>query len=181
MGEQMAINRCFKGLADMRTLCDVPAGPGRLFSFWEKKGFFVTGVELSDPMFAAATKEHHKLKLEGSVISGDIFRLKDILKEPYDVVACIRFIYYFERDKRIEVLRALSAVSRHYILIQYKTTETTRGRSHANRLGKRHKYFVSNQEIVAELKEAGLKCHRIVPISRFSNRVFVLAKKPSLE
>jgi hypothetical protein len=181
-GEQRALNRCVEGLADVRTLCDAPSGPGRLFRYWKKKDLHVTAVELSDPMVVAAREEHRRLKMSGSVLHGDVFGLKHLLQEEPDIVACIRFIYYFSRDKRIELLRVLSATSRRYVLTQYKSKETMKGRSNAGQPRKKGRqfpvHFCSHRQITGEVEEAGMTCVRIVPISQFSDRVFVLTEKP---
>lgn len=183
MGEQRALNRCLEGLAELRTLCDAPSGPGRLFSYWKTKGFQVTAVELSEPMAEAAKREGLRLDLKGSVLHGDVFALGDLLEEKADIVASIRFIYYFNTERRIALLRTLSTSSQRYVLVQYKTMETLKGRLKCTygRRKERHQYhkeFCSYSQIAQELEGAGLTCLRIEPISRFSDRVFVLAENP---
>jgi cyclopropane fatty-acyl-phospholipid synthase-like methyltransferase len=180
-GEQRALDRCLEGLDDVRTICDAPSGPGYLFHYWHKKGFHVTGVDLSEPTVAAAREEHRRHNLSGSILYGDVFRLKEFLKDPPDLVASIRFMYYLDREERMEFLRVVSAASRRYALIQYKTMETLRSRITLRRRRKRGKqpakYFCSFRQIADEVEEAGMRCVRIVPISQFSDRVFVVAEK----
>ena len=51
--EFRALDRCLAELADVRTICDVPTGPGRLFPYWRRRGYAVRGFDYSDEMVAA--------------------------------------------------------------------------------------------------------------------------------
>ena len=180
--EERALDVCLRGLDAVRTVCDAPCGPARLFPYWRGRGFRVFGVDLSTPMVEAAAREHRRLDLKGSVRRGDAFLLSDVMRETPDLVASVRFAYYFERIRRAGLLRSLAAVSRRYVLVQYKTTETLKGQimEMRTRMKPRRpiKYFCSFQQTAEEVREAGLTCLRIVPIREFSDRVFVLAEKP---
>lgn len=180
--ERRAMDRCLRGLADIRRVCDAPCGPGRLFPYWCARGFHVVGVDLSEPMVDAATTEHRQLGLAGSVLHGDAFHLKGLLAEAPDLVASIRFCYYFGRELRIELLRALAASTRRYVLVQYKTSETFKGMQNLKRHRRRQphnaKAHCTAAEIMDEIEAAGLTCLRIAAIGQFSDRVFVLAEHP---
>jgi hypothetical protein len=180
--EERALDWCLRGLDDVRTVCDAPSGPARLFEYWGGKGFRVIGVDISVPMVRAAEEEHHRLGLEGGVHFGDVFRLRGVVEEEVDLVASIRFAYYFDRETRIALMRSLAAATRRYVLVQYKTSETLKGRmverrSWAN-MRRPAKHYCSFEQSAAEVREAGLVCLRIAPISEFSDRAFVLAGKP---
>ena len=181
IGERWALDRCVAMLSAVKSVCDAPCGYGTLFSYWSKKGFQVVGVDLSKPMVTEARDELSRVSLSGNVLYGDIFSLSGLLKERVDLVACVRFIYYFEKTRRVKLLKELAAASNHYVLVQYKTTGTYRGKvrsSEADRKGERQsKYFCSFEQIREELREAGLSNIRIVPISQFSDRVFVIGEK----
>jgi SAM-dependent methyltransferase len=180
--ERRAINKSLADLDNINYVCDAPCGPGRLFSYWGKRGYRVTGVDLSDPMIAAAHETCTAFNPRNVVIKGDAFSLNDSLAgERPDLVASIRFFYYFKRDKRIELLKTMAAASKKYLLVQYKTTETIRGRRRlrmfARSASPSSQQFCSNEEIREELEAAGLELIRIVPISQASDRVFVAARK----
>ena len=183
--EHRAIDRCLRGIEDVRTVCDAPCGPGRLFRYWRKKSMAVIGLDLSPPMVEAAKTAHRELNLQGIVLAGDAFSLSEHLKESGtpDLVASIRFCYYFQSDKRIELLRSLAEASRRYVLVQYKTMATMKGRRNLARSkwrkGTVRKYFSRHQEIGDEMREAGLNCLRIQPIGLASDRVFVLGERMS--
>jgi predicted TPR repeat methyltransferase len=182
--ERRAIARCLKLVGKVETLCDAPCGPGRLFPCWRRWARTVVGVELSDSMVAAAKQLHAAMRLPGYVRKGDAFALRSSLDAPADVVASVRFAYYFDRPQRVDLLRALAAASRRWVLVQYKTSQTFKGRqslareSGKSRPGRSTKFFCSDDEIRAECAEAGLKCLAISRINLGSDRVFVLAEKP---
>ena len=184
--EEHAVMRCLSDLTKVRTICDVPAGPGRLFPFWRQMGFRVYGLDISEPMVQAAAKSLRRNYLQGRVCRGDAFDLPGGFCEMCDLVVSVRFVYYFDRQRRVALLRSLADASRRYVLVQYKTFETVKGKLNLIRRFRRHgvtgggrgKYWCSYGDIVKEIMEAGLRALHIVPISEFSDRVFVLAEKP---
>lgn len=188
--EIRALDKCLEGLTGVRTICDVPSGPGRLFNYWHSKDLRVIGGDLSGDMLEAARKEHAKLRLEGEVVECDAFDLKVKLTEEPDLVASVRFAYYFKSDDRVRLLKSLAAASRRYVLVQYKTTETLKGqmniaRATANPDEKRREHLdkegCSHQRMADEVVKAGLIPLRIVPMGELSDRVFILAEKPGFQ
>lgn len=179
--EWRALDRCLSGRRDLDSICDCPCGPGRLFHYWKRRFRHVDAVDLSDSMVDAASELHGRLGLSGSVQKADAFALRGALETPSDLVASIRFFYYFERPQRVDLLRSLSMASRKYVLVMYKTTATWRGRrNHARTQSSNHalpKKFCSYDEILSEVVEAGLQCLRIQPIGETADRVYVLACK----
>ncbi len=175
--EWRSLDRCFKGVDDVESVCDCPCGPGRLFDYWKKKGCRLTGVDYSKPMVEASRK---LVKEENdSVYYYDAFKLHETGLERPDLVASVRFVYYFKRELRVQLLKVFSEFSRKYVLVQYKTSKTRRGRKNYERSKdkKDSKYFNTYRQIIEELNEAGLSCIRIVPKGDSSDRVFVLAEK----
>ncbi|NOZ20359.1 MAG: class I SAM-dependent methyltransferase [Planctomycetes bacterium] len=179
----MALSRCLRGVKGIRTVCDTPCGPGRLFPYWRSWGFRIIGVDLSESMVRAADQMHHGLHAEGAILRDDAFHLGDILPQSAELVASIRFAYYFDREARGDLLRSFACASERYVLVEYKTRETLKGRiaefRHKRKHGKSIKRFCNHRDILKEVEQAGLHCVRIVPIAEFSDRAFVLAEKPS--
>jgi ubiquinone/menaquinone biosynthesis C-methylase UbiE len=175
--EMRAIDKCLKGLDDIHSVCDIPCGVGTLFPYWHKKGYRVIAADISDPMIEAAGKKFKQSNLEGRVIKCNAFDLRDSLQEnEVELIASIRFFYYFKRDKRIELLKTMAEVSRKYLLVQYKTWETRKGRLNQKIIGA-YKQFCSIEEILEELKVARLDCITILPTSPSgTDRVFVMAR-----
>ena len=178
--EWRAVSRCLKGRDDIKTVCDCPCGPGRIFLYWQKKGFDVIGIDLSEQMTEAAYKLHKNMKLGGRVIKGDAFELDKLLDEKPDLIASVRFFYYFEKDIRIRLLKCFAQATGKYVLAQYKTGQTIKGVFNKLKARKNPypKKFCSFEDITDELRQAGLVCLRIQPIAETSDRIFVLAQKP---
>jgi SAM-dependent methyltransferase len=202
--EFRAISRCLRHTTDIHSVCDVPCGPGRLFEYWAKQGWAVHGLDLSEQMIAAATTTHQHLGLEGDVRLENVFESNGpesngpesngpesngpespdsdmpaaTTLPAADLYASVRFIYYFERDRRIELLKILSKASNHYVLIQYKSLETRKGRKNAARQkdqGVYTKYFCRHRDIRGEIEASGMKFVCIEIIDQSSDRVFALA------
>jgi len=179
--EWRAIERCLEGLDDISTVCDCPCGPGRIFSYWQKKSFNVIGIDLSEQMADAADKLHKKIQLKGRILQADAFKLNEVLDEKPDLIASVRFSYYFEKDTRIKLLKCFAQTTRKYVLVQYKTGQTIKGiiNKYKSRKSDFPKNFCSFEDIINEVRQAGLVCVRIQPIAETSDRVFILAQKPN--
>lgn len=182
MGEQRALDRILSNLHDIRVVCDAPCGAGTLFPYWYRKGFKIIGVDLSVSMVNLASKFFEGPDPDGYVIHGDIVTLPEVLRETPELVASVRFIYYFEKNRRIDFLRGFARTSNRYVLVQYKTWQTLRAGMNSvwkNGLLKRplSKSFLSFRQIEEELRMAGLMNIRLVPISQFSDRVFAIGEK----
>jgi hypothetical protein len=181
--EWRALDRCLADSPGIATVCDVPCGPGRLFGYWRSRGLRVIGVELSEEFVLHARRELARLGLDGEIVHGDAFRVAEHpIARQADLIACVRFIYYFDRPRRIELLKSLAVSGAPHILAQYKTRESWRGRRNLARRrpddGAYAKEFVSATEIRAEFADAGLECRRVEAISLFSDRVYALARNP---
>jgi hypothetical protein len=185
-GEYRALDRCLKDIPGIHTICDAPSGPGRMFPYWKKKNYTVYAVDISERMVSASQKIHETSGLPGKAAMGDIFKLNEMLEEKPDLVACIRFVYYFNSEDRAKLLQVLSETTSRYVLVQYKTTETIKGQmtlarrsSEVKKPQKTHleQWAVSYNQIIKEMKQSGLNPLRIQPIGEFSDRVFVLAEK----
>jgi len=184
--EYRTIDRCLDGLTGIETVCDIPTGPGRLFPYWQRRGYTVLGYDYSDEMVAAAGEALGEYGLEGEVKHADAFKLGELAPASADLVASVRFIYYFDAPSRVELLKSLAAASRRYVLVQYKTTETLKGHMNEARDAARTrrprpehlaKSGCSHAQILRELTAAGLVPIRIDPIGELSDRVYVLAEK----
>lgn len=186
--EHRALARCLKGLPGLRTVCDVPSGPGRLFALWRSHGLAVIGLDLAPEMTGSASRMHRALGLGGRVGAGDAFHLSAALPEGADLIACVRFMYYFDQRERIALWRSLAAASHRHVVVQLRTSETLRGqlvaaRTEANLRRRRARHLTrrlcSHADIAHEVAAAGLRLVRIVPMGELSDRVFVLAEKPA--
>lgn len=184
--EYSAFDDIFAGHPSIKTLIDVPSGPGRLFPYWKEKGLIVHGLDYSEEMVAASAEMLETLGLEGSAAHADAFNLAETVKEPADIVVSIRFIYYFNRKRRVQLLKSFASVSNRFVLVQYKVRHTLRRtrRKIANYFepeieSKDHmrQHFVGRHGILRDVEAAGLELVTIRPLSPLSDRVLVLARK----
>jgi len=173
--ERRALAACLDAAGPLTRICDCPSGPGRLVSFWNGRGVTILCVDASAPMVAAAGKRIADLRAPGRAIEARAEDLVSVALPQPDLVSSVRFLYYFDRESRLTLLRAFAAATRRFVLVQYKTSETWKGRRNA--LRERHgRAFCSRSEIEAELAAAGLHFLAFRPISQFSDRAFVLAE-----
>ncbi len=181
--EHRALDRCLAVGPAIKTILDVPCGPGRLFPYWRKRGFRVDACDLSEEMVEYASQIHADLGLAGSVTLGDAFQEPAAPpSQPVDLIACVRFAYYFKSEERIALLRSLAHRTKRYILVQYKTNQTWRGWRHERHFkeqGRYSKYFAEVEQALDETREVGLWPLRVEPISEFSDRMFIMAEKPT--
>jgi SAM-dependent methyltransferase len=179
--EHRALDRCLSVGSAIRAVLDVPCGPGRLFPYWAQRRYSVYACDLSEEMVEYASKIHSDLGLVGSVTAGDAFEgLPGSPSQAVDLIACVRFAYYFESEERIALLRALALRTGRYLLVQYKTNHTWRGSRHDRHFrdqGRYSKHFTTVEQALGELREAGLSPLRVEPISEFSDRMFIIAER----
>lgn len=176
--ERRALERCLDQTEKVTSICDVPCGPGRLFDIWKSKDWRVTGLDLSDDMVEAAESRRNQLQINGLVRKVDVFSQSDSI-EKSDLVTCVRFAYYFDGVRRIELLQSLAKLTNRYILVQYKSKETLRGRKTFQRRkdsGAYTKHYVTAEQIREEILQAGLTFMAFNEISQSSDRVFALAR-----
>jgi SAM-dependent methyltransferase len=187
--EARALDRCLRNVSHSRTVLDVPAGPGRLFAYWKSRGWHVTAIDMSEEMVAKASEVHGQLGLQGQVTVGDAFDPGSRPPEKADLVASVRFAYYFDRPMRVALWRALAEASNRYVMIHFKVNETLRGKVDALRASpaklktksrrsrRSPRWVISYDDISAEVTEAGLRLVRIVSASEFSYSAFALAER----
>jgi hypothetical protein len=148
----------------------------------------VVAFDLAEEMVAAARSCHEDLALDGEVAKADAFELVAQMPKRVDLVACVRFAYYFDRDSRVELWRALADVSERHILVQFKVSGSLRGKMQSvrralrpkRRRARRHpRHVLTRQEIEQEVALAGLRLVRFVRAGMFSNSAYALAEKPA--
>ena len=175
--ERRALNSCFAHTGNVRTICDCPCGPGRLFPYWKNLGVEVFGIDYSHEMVEAAAALHRRIGLAGGVRRGDAFRLSGEIPPGIDVVCSVRFVYYFDEEDRRRLLHSFLQVRPRYLLLQYKTFDTFRGRRNFLREMRKAapgKYYLSLAQIADDVKASGLRLLHMAPIGFASDRVFVL-------
>jgi len=176
IGERRALRRALDACGPLETVLDCPCGMGRLFPFWAARGLSVTGVDRSPAMVEAARAKLRALGAEPEVTHGRVTDLDDAFDRQFDLVTSIRFVYYFDAQARPEILRLLARRSRRWVLVQYKSSETRKGRHNRRRGRNQGKHPLSRSEIRAELAEAGLRLVALESHGPLSDRVLALAQ-----
>ncbi len=174
--ERRALSGCLDDIGPLEWVCDCPSGPGRLLPYWHERGLGVICVDASEPMVAASRARLAELGARGTAIHARALELETHVTPRPDLIASVRFFYYFDHATRLALLRSFAAVSRRFVLVQYKTNETLKGRRNLERETDGRPYL-SRREIEGEIGGAGLRVRTVRFIGTFSDRVFVLAEK----
>jgi arsenate reductase len=189
--ELWALRRLLRGVAVDRGLLDVPCGPGRLFPMWKALKLPILGVDYSKDFVVHARAMLTEMQYPGKVMQWDAFRLDqldEVRNDPPSLIACVRFIYYFDGPKRLELLRKLAGLGAPHLLIQYLVSDSLLGRRRAfadrrrgdsrraHRGGHIRKDRMPHRTVLAELEAAGLRVLRSVGASPGSERVYYLCE-----
>ena len=123
----------YKRRQDVRTLfesvgpgpldvLDIPCGSGRLFAPMAARGYRVVGADLSAEMLEAAHRRQPDRALRGLVrCDAAALPFRD---RSFDLVVCMRFLYYFDPAGRIGLIREMARVARRGLLLQYRLRAT---------------------------------------------------------
>jgi SAM-dependent methyltransferase len=175
-GERRALRKILASCGPVRTVLDCPCGPGRLFEVWSGFALAVVGFDRSPAMLETARIRLRDSGIPGRVVQGRVEDLGRLVARKADLVASIRFAYYFDARSRPELLRILARASRRYVLVQYKTTESWRGRRNLRRGRNQRKHVTSLAEIRAEFEAAGLELLRFETHGPLSDRALALGE-----
>ncbi|MBK9388263.1 MAG: class I SAM-dependent methyltransferase [Planctomycetes bacterium] len=182
--ERRALRRCLERTEGVRRVLDVPCGVGRLFSFWREQGLGILGVDVSPSMAAAAASALAAGIGAGEVRVGDAFALPLAADENVDLVACLRFVYYFDEVERKRLFEEFHRVSKRYLLVQFKDGGTlaerhraARRRKRAERRSTKGKLACTRETLANELRSAGFRLLSIERVHPLTDRAYALAEK----
>ncbi|MBL8899661.1 MAG: class I SAM-dependent methyltransferase [Planctomycetes bacterium] len=182
--ERRALRRCLERTVGVRRILDVPCGVGRLFTFWREHGLGILGVDVSPSMAAAAARSLSGGIGAGEVRVGDAFALPLAAGEHVDLVACLRFVYYFDAAARARLFDEFHRVSKRYLLVQFKDGGTlaeryraARRRQRAERRVTKGKLACTRETLASELRAAGFRLLSIERVHPLTDRAYALAEK----
>ena len=96
------------------SVLDIPCGAGRLYPLLKKKGYRVTGADISAYMVQEAARVHYD-RLEVA----DIFET-DFLDKEFDLIICHRLFQYFtQADDRRRVLAELHRIANGPVIVSF--------------------------------------------------------------
>lgn len=163
---------------------DLPCGWGRLMDPMMERSYRVVGADLSGEMLAEGRRRLAGRRGFAGLVRCDVRGLP-FRRGSFDLVVCMRFLYYFRRRERVELIREMARLSRRFLLLQYRIRETVpsflwKVRHRAGMTSRdRSRRCLTVREIRGELREAAdLRVIRVRPVSVwFSDRAYVLCAK----
>lgn len=175
--ETKAITLALKDFPNNTKILDVPCGTGRITEVLLKKGFNVTGIDISESMLKVAKKKLEKYPNLDNLVVGDAENLPFDDDFFYGVVS-VRFFGHIPYDTQINVLKEFARISNKYIIVGYPIKNTIRGfqRKIFNDL---NMWFpVTRKDIIDEARKSNLKVINFFPIfGKISETCFVLFEK----
>ncbi len=185
----------FKKRQDVRTLhesigpgplrvLDLPCGSGRLIEPMARRAYRVVGADISEEMLAATQRRLGGSRGLAGLVRCDVRQLP-FRERSFDLVVCMRFLYYFGREERAALIREMSRLSRKWLLMQYRLQETVpsflwRLRYRAGITDRdRSRRGLTVSDIRREVYDAaGLRVVRVRRVSVwFSDRAYVLCAR----
>ncbi len=169
------------GLPAPARILDIPCGTGRLSLYLAKKGFQITGVDISKAMICQAQKklENHYIKDKIALQFGDAESLS-FPDSFFDIVVSLRLFGHLPTDKRLNILKEIGRVSKMFVITAYYNKLSIQGllrRKNRNRNGILWNPINLNR-IDQELKKACLnRIARFHILPGISETVVVLSKK----
>ncbi len=179
--EVAAIEKAMSLVTDAQTALDIPCGTGRITQFLLERGLRVTGGDISEEMIAVAKA---KLKSHGERVDYRTIDLRnlDFSDDAFDVVTCVRLFGHVPGDVRVEMLREMKRVTRKWILVNYfRSTAIVRAKRWLKRCILKTYEGVENpvlpNDMLSEIREAGLEVRFISNMRVYSEEVYILATK----
>jgi SAM-dependent methyltransferase len=166
--ELRLVERAFQMIPRGRIL-DVPCGGGRISLLLARKGYEVTGADLSEPMLAIARENIQKAGLTIAVEHQDIERLR-YADGSFDSVICFRLFHHLPTAEiRRRVVRELCRVTNRFVALSffspYSVTSTRRRWRAALGLGKLRHHQTPLHEVGGYFESAGF--HLVKDFAQF--------------
>jgi len=155
--ELRLVERAFQ-LIPPGTVLDAPCGGGRLALLLAKKGYRVTGADLSEAMLAIARENIQKAGLSVAVEREDLENLS-YGDRSFDAVICFRLFHHFPtREIRTRVVRELCRVANRFVILSffspYSFTSAKRRLRATLGLGKLHHHQTPLSEVKRYFRNA---------------------------
>jgi len=180
--EKRAFSNCLKECTDINSLLDVPTGTGRFAEYLLKKyNFKISVADISQKMIDYSERRLNRFHNFERATIGDITNLP-FESNSFDMVICVRLMGHLPDEVKIEAIRELTRISKHYIGIAFyeKSIWLSIKKKVVLFLNKnKSRWFPIKKETIKIL----LKEQRLVLITRnyvfrfFSECVFYLAEK----
>jgi SAM-dependent methyltransferase len=156
---------------------DFACGTGRIISFVEDKVDSATGIDISGAMLSQAAKRVRKATLLCKDITSDV----DDIEGQYDLITTFRFILNAESDLRRVAMRQLAkrlkgpqsrlVVNVHGNPLSYKLLLIPYYWCKATMKGNRLKGYMTKQQAVAVITDAGLVVDQVMGMGFIGGRI----------
>ena len=171
------------GPGPLRVL-DLPCGSGRLMGPMMAREYRVVGADISEEMLAATKRRLGGRSRLTGLVRSDVRQLP-FMDRSFDLVVCMRFLYYFDSGARRALIREMARLTRRWLIVQYRIVETVPAflwslRYRAGITGRdRSRKCLPVREIRREVEEAApLQVVRVRPVSVwFSDRAYILCAR----
>jgi 2-polyprenyl-3-methyl-5-hydroxy-6-metoxy-1,4-benzoquinol methylase len=179
--ERRCVRKAFADLPRSARLLDVPCGTGRFAEVLLDEGFFVTGVDISQPMLEVAKR---KLQRHGPRFRPNVADVHDLAKaevKSYDAALCARVLMHFPLEEQITFLHSVADLAKiRVVFSQSLDTPYQRLRRRIKRfLGNQPPaaYPISEDDLAKLLASAGLReVARMRPMALLSEAIYVIAE-----
>jgi len=174
--EKKALKKGLALLPPKSRILEVPVGTGRISEYILQKGFYLTGIDISQEMLSLAHNKLSHFNETCSLKAGDAEKLP-FQEETFDGVVSVRLFGHLPLEKKRLVLREFAKVSRSYVIVSIPIANTLRG--YYRRFFKRLPMWfpITVQEMNYEAEQTGLKVIEIIPIfGCVSETAFVIMK-----
>ena len=117
--EMRLIDRAFAHIPRTHRVLDAPCGGGRVTAHLARKGYAVSGADLSEAMLEIARTSLSAQKLSCTVEQQDLEHLT-LANRSFDTVISFRLFHHFPEPRiRQRVIGELCRVADHYVVLSY--------------------------------------------------------------
>lgn len=116
IAEQQTVEELVRDVPEGSKVLDAPVGTGRLIPLLTRRRLVYYGLDVSVDMLAEAAEQAEECRAHVELCQGDL-RTIPFTAGSFDLVICLRFLNWVDRDGVRDVVKELSRVSRHKLLV----------------------------------------------------------------
>lgn len=110
--------------APIESVLDVPAGTGRWIARFAAAGVAYTGVDVSADMLRHSQAEIERTGMRNArLIEASCFEFLPAHPSEFDLTVSTRFINWWDEEKAVQLLNAMCAATRRFILLHIRVDE----------------------------------------------------------
>ncbi len=176
------IERALKriGINPPASIIDVPCGTGRVTLHLLKKGFSVTGTDISSAMVEHTNKSIEK-EFGENINKAKVEDAENLsfADNYFDAGVSLRLLGHVPPENRLKILRSLGRVCKKGLVLAYYNRYSLKNimRRKKRKRKKIPWYPAGRKEIKAELEKSGLKVDRVFYLLRFFSETMLIVVK----